>query len=1172
MHISVSVPIPSQQEPVASTPAAATCPRPSIQERDGQHYTVVEDYDRIAPFFCALTTDAGLWLYVSSTGGLTCGREDPDGAILPYGPVDKIHDSISHSGPVAILRWRTGAGWRHWQPFNCDCTAPGGTRRLLKNTLGTRIVFTESLPAGDLLFSAAWTLSERFGLIRECRLRNTGAQHRQVGLLHGLRNVLASGMTRSLQDTYSCLADAYKQNEIRPPSGLGLYTMASQVSDQPAPAESLRATVVWSAGLGAARHSVDPAAINTFRQGGDPLPVHASRGVRGHYLEWADLDLAPGQEITWLLVADTRLDHAAVSAIDDLLCNGESVRAVATDVRRCEAGLRRHLAAADGLQHSADQIATAHHLANVLFNIMRGGIFPDGYAIERDDFLAFVDAANRPLAAAHAARLRALPARIQRQDLRQVIAGSGDPQLVRLFLEYLPLTFSRRHGDPSRPWNQFAVRVRDARGRSILAYQGNWRDIFQNWETLALSFPEYADSMISKFVNASTVDGHNPYRITRDGIDWEEPEADNPWAGFGYWGDHQIIYLLKLLEWSERHDPDQLPAMLEQRLFSYANVPYRIRPYQDILQDPRNTLDCDHPASRRLRAAAARDGSDQKLILDATGQPVLVGLAEKLLVPLLAKWCHFVPGGGIWMNTQRPEWNDANNALVGNGLSVVTLCYLRRHHGFLARLFRRRAASEFTLTAAVADWLRATHAILAAHDPAEACAEPAARRALLDQLGEAGCRYRARAYAGAWRETTTVAAAEIIAFLAAARAWIDATIERNRRADGLYHAYNLLRLAPGAAHLSHLAPMLEGQVAVLSSGLLAPAACAELLACLRASPLYCPRRNSYMLYPDRPATAFMDRNRVDPAAANTCSLLATMLERGDQRILIPDPHASCLRFHPELHNQGVLAERLRALPAEDAYSGFGADAHAQVLALYEAVFQHHAFTGRSGSMFAYEGLGSIYWHMVAKLLLAVQEVLQHAVHTGATAATCARLDAHYEAIRDGLGFRKSAHAYGAFPTDPYSHSPAHAGAQQPGMTGQVKEEILTRRGELGVEVDAGRLSFNLVHRLIEAEFTHAPGSYAYVDSSGQPAELPLPAGCLAYTLCQTPVVCHRPVAGAQAAIRIHWADGRSETVAGNSLTAGQSHSIFSRAGRVRWLEVTPACRGATRTDPGETSA
>lgn len=45
---------------------------------------------------------------------------------------------------------------------------------------------------------------------------------------------------------------------------------------------------------------------------------------------------------------------------------------------------------------------------------------------------------------------------------------------------------------------------------------------------------------------------------------------------------------------------------------------------------------------------------------------------------MLVRLTHFIPGGGIWMNTQRPEWNDANNALVGYGVSVVTLAYLRR--------------------------------------------------------------------------------------------------------------------------------------------------------------------------------------------------------------------------------------------------------------------------------------------------------------------------------------------------------------------------------------------------------------------------------------------------------------------------------------------------------------
>ena len=58
-------------------------------------------------------------------------------------------------------------------------------------------------------------------------------------------------------------------------------------------------------------------------------------------------------------------------------------------------------------------------------------------------------------------------------------------------------------------------------------------------------------------------------------------------------------------------------------------------------------------------------------------------LAEKLLTLLLAKLVNFVPEGGIWMNTQRPEWNDANNALVGKGsvgcdpmLSAAIHCFL----------------------------------------------------------------------------------------------------------------------------------------------------------------------------------------------------------------------------------------------------------------------------------------------------------------------------------------------------------------------------------------------------------------------------------------------------------------------------------------------------------------
>ena len=80
------------------------------------------------------------------------------------------------------------------------------------------------------------------------------------------------------------------------------------------------------------------------------------------------------------------------------------------------------------------------------------------------------------------------------RSLKNLLAAPEDEDLYRLYYEFLPLTFSRRHGDPSRPWNQFSIEVKDAGGKKILNYQGNWRDIFQNWEALSLSFPLYVSA------------------------------------------------------------------------------------------------------------------------------------------------------------------------------------------------------------------------------------------------------------------------------------------------------------------------------------------------------------------------------------------------------------------------------------------------------------------------------------------------------------------------------------------------------------------------------------------------------------------------------------------------------------------------------------------------------
>jgi len=96
--------------------------------------------------------------------------------------------------------------------------------------------------------------------------------------------------------------------------------------------------------------------------------------------------------------------------------------------------------------------------------------------------------------------------------------------------------------------------------------------------------------------------------------------------------------------------------------------------------------------------------------------------------------------------------------------------------------------------------------------------------------------------------------------------------------------------------------------------------------------------------------------------------------------------------------------------------------------------------------------------MVSKLVLAVQESSLRAMDSGASDEIIGKMLDHYYEMQAGIGVHKSPELYGAVPTDPYSHTPATKGAQQPGMTGQVKEDILSRIGELGAFIKDGKLS------------------------------------------------------------------------------------------------------------------
>ena len=1131
---------------------ATPAPRGRFAEVFGERFYVIDDAQAMRPFLMSLVSDGDHWLFVTSTGALTAGRRHAGIALFPYVTEDKLADGVGTTGPVTAMTVTRKGRRSLWHPLRGDdALAYRVTRRLYKNILGSRVVFEETNHDLGVTFRYAWSTSDAFGFVRECTLVNDGTTAVELHVLDGLVNVLPANVDEKMQASFSCLLDAYKTSELLRRSRLALYALAAQPVDRAEPCESLKATTVWSHGLAGAAVHLSAERLATFDAAEDVAAPPLVRGRRGAYLLEGTLQLAPQAQKSWLVVADVDQSQGQVTELRAALRTPGTLAAkVHADVARGREELLRILAATDGLQHTADEVATAHHAANVLFNDLRGGVYAYGYDVPGRDFAAFVRSSNHATWARHERLLGGLGERIAAGALMARAEATCDPDLVRHAFEYLPLTFSRRHGDPSRPWNRFNIQVKDEHGGRRLHFEGNWRDIFQNWEALSLSYPELLENVIAKFVNASTLDGHNPYRLGKDGIDWEVPDPDHPWSTLGYWGDHQIIYLLKLLELSLAHHPSRLRGLMGRALFSYANVPYELAPFADIVKNPRSTIRFDARKNARIRALCKDIGADGKLVMSRR-RVLHVTLLEKLLVPALAKLANFVPGGGIWLNTQRPEWNDANNALVGYGVSMVTLAYLDRYLAFLSRLLGPLRGTKVAVSNEVLAWMNASLRAFEKHGAILDAKkiDDDARGGLLCLLGEAASAYRAKVYVEEFSGTTLVAVDLVLAFTERADAFLRHTIGLARRKDGLFHAYDIL--VPRASRrgrsfgLEHLYEMLEGQVAVASAPALAAEDVADVLDALAKSRMYRADQRSYMLYPDRVLPGFLEKNVIPKKELRASRLLARLVASGDTHVVVRDAEGH-LRFRAELvnaeHCRDALA-RLRPAPREGDIE--------EVLAVYERVFRHRAFTGRSGTMFAYEGLGSIYWHMVGKLLVATQERFLAAAQAG-DRHLAARLAAHYRAIRAGLaGLDKSPAEYGAFPLDPYSHTPAHAGAQQPGMTGQVKEEILTRMGELGVRVTDGCLELR-PRLLARREFLRTNSAFALFDVQGKPFTLALGRGTLAFTYCQVPIVYHL---GGPRRIVVTDARGESRTVAGDRLDPETSASVFARRGEVRRIDA-----------------
>ena len=1117
---------------------------------NGEKYYKISDSNKLRPFFMSIVSNTNHWMFISSNGGLSAGRKNSNLALFPYYTDDKITANSENTGSKTIVRLLDEKGDYYWEPFSIRSENVFSIiRNLYKSEYGNKIIFEEINNELQLTFRYHWNSSPTYGFVRKSEVVNNSNTFQTIKILDGIQNILPWGVGSFLQNQSSNLVDAYKRNELIPDSKLALYTLSAIIVDKAIPSEALKTNWVWSIGLDDQSCFLSSSVLEDFRNGRNLISTNDVKGEKGAYFLESRIQLEPKETKTWWLITDVAKDHSDITQILHQIDGKKNIlNEVIQDINNSTQKLKALVSAADGIQISNDSLNNTRQYSNCLFNIMRGGIFNDNYSVNKQDLSKFIHAANLGAWEKHQLWIEELPDNFTINHLLDLSKETQDPDLIRLCHEYLPLTFSRRHGDPSRPWNKFSINTNsEIDGSTILDYEGNWRDIFQNWEALAHSYPEFIRGMIFKFLNASTFDGYNPYRVTKDGFDWEVIEPDDPWSYIGYWGDHQIIYLLKFLEIIEAYYPNQLEEYLHSDLFVYANVPYKIKSYSEVLSNPKDTIVFDESLDQSIRELREKFGSDAALLKDSKGSIHRVSFMEKLIATLLSKLSNFIPDGGIWMNTQRPEWNDANNALVGNGLSMVTLYYLRRFLRFTEKLLDNSEDKEFNISVELVDFYKKlSSAFSRIENDLRLGIDNRDRKIFVDKIGNAASEYRETIYTSASfsGEKSTLEISKILKFVRTASNCLEASIKSNKRKDVMYHAYNLIKVQQEELEVSNLQEMLEGQVAILSSGNLTAKEALTVLDSLRKSELYREDQNSYLLYPNKELPRFRDKNRIPKSKLDQSELLLKMIQDNSNEIIKRDLSGN-IYFNGNFTNAFDLKNALSKLE-NPSYQILLLQEEELILEIFEDVFNHRAFTGRSGTFYGYEGLGSIYWHMVSKLRLAVQECCTKAFKENAERSTIIALIQHYYEINEGIGVHKTPRQYGAFPTDPYSHTPHGKGAQQPGMTGQVKEDLLCRMGELGILVRCGRIEI-LPQILSRDEFIPNKSSFEFIDIKSKEESIELEKNSLAFTYCQVPIVY---TLSNETQMEIYFSDGTTEKSDSLIIASDTSREIFRRTGRV----------------------
>ena len=227
----------------------------------------IENYDKMNPFLISIVSATDHWLYISSKGGLTAGRKNSDNSLFAYTNDDVLHDVNEITGSKTIIKMADKGKLYLWEPFSENYRGIYSiTKNLYKNISSTEIIFEEINHDLKLKFQYSWTCSEKYGFVKTSKIFNESSTKKEIEVLDGIQNILPSGVSQKLQSGFSTLIDGYKKNELISKYGLGVYSLSSIPSDRALPAESLKATTVWAAGIDVEKYLLSSKQISNFRK------------------------------------------------------------------------------------------------------------------------------------------------------------------------------------------------------------------------------------------------------------------------------------------------------------------------------------------------------------------------------------------------------------------------------------------------------------------------------------------------------------------------------------------------------------------------------------------------------------------------------------------------------------------------------------------------------------------------------------------------------------------------------------------------------------------------------------------------------------------------------------------------------------------------------------------